>query len=56
MVKDVMKKFGQSKNAFQDAPEDDRYFLQTFSLISILSFDVYVKKQMIEKIIDEIKP
>ena len=27
-------------------------FLQTFALICLLGFDVYMKKQMIEKLVD----
>lgn len=53
LVKDVLKKFNRSKEMFQNEAEEDQEFLQTLSFISMLSFDVYVKKQMIEKIIDE---
>lgn len=37
---------------YQDAPEEDREYLQLFAFICNLSFDVYVKKQIIEKLID----
>ena len=40
---------------FEDAPEDSRDFLKLFSFICFLSFDVYMKKMMIQKLIDEIK-
>lgn len=53
LVKDVLKKFDRSKDMYQKEPEEDREFLQTLSFVSMLSFDVYVKKQMIERIIDE---
>ncbi len=32
----------------------DREFLQTFAFICELSFDVYIKKTLIEKIIDSL--
>lgn len=54
-VKDVMNKFTQSKRTFQHVEgEEEREFLHIFSFISMLSFDVYMKKQMIEKIIDDL--
>ncbi len=53
--KDVMKKFLKSRNAFSDVKgEDQKEFLNIFSFIAMLSFDVYLKKAMIEKIIDEL--
>ena len=54
LVKDVIRKYNKSREAFKDvSPEEDREFLNTFSFICMLSFDVYIKKQMIEKIIDD---
>lgn len=55
LEKDVLRKFEQANQMFAEENEDDREFLQTFSFICMLSFDVYVKKQMIEKMIDELK-
>jgi len=52
MQKDIMKTYEESKDTFQDGPEDSEEFLQMFSFICMLSFDVYVKKLLIEKIID----
>lgn len=49
---DIMERFRRSEQTFQDAPEENRDFLQTFSFICMLSFDVYVKKLLIEKMID----
>ncbi len=51
---DVTEKFKVSQETFQNAPEKDREFLQKFSFICALSFDVYLKKLMIEKMIDEL--
>lgn len=44
--------FDASQKSFEDVPEDERDFLQYFSFICLLSLDVYVKKQIIEKLID----
>ena len=53
--KDVMNKFLVSRGAFDDVKDpDEREFLNIFSFIAMLSFDVYLKKAMIEKIIDEL--
>ncbi len=52
MKTDIMDKFRRSEQTFQDAPQKDRDFLQTFAFICMLSFDVYVKKLLIEKMID----
>ncbi len=55
-LKDEMKElYARTMESFLDAPEEDRAYLQLFSLICSLSFDVYVKKQMIEKLIDSIQ-
>ena len=55
LAKDVMKKFDRSKRVFDDVEgEEEKEFLSIFSFISMLSFDVYLKKQMIEQIIDDL--
>lgn len=51
----VMAEYDCAMGTFEDAPEDSREFLKLFSFICFLSFDVYMKKQLIEKLIDEIK-
>ena len=52
MKQDVIDKYHIASEIFPGAEEEDRQFLQTFSFICLLSFDVYVKKQVIEKLID----
>lgn len=52
---DVEEKFHEAGETFQDAPEENQAFLKQFSFICMLSFDVYVKKLMIEKMIDGIR-
>ncbi|MGN0335213.1 MAG: DUF1836 domain-containing protein [Lachnospiraceae bacterium] len=54
LKQEMIRDFERSHQIFADAEEEDRKFLQLFSFICVLSFDVYVKKQVIEKLIDEI--
>lgn len=49
---DVEEKFRIAQGTFEDAPEDTREFLKIFSFICMLGFDVYVKKLLIEKMLD----
>lgn len=51
---DVVEKYRCAGQTFQDAPEDSVEFLQKFAFICMLSFDVYVKKLLIEKLVDEL--
>ena len=55
LKKDVVDKYHQATGTFEDAPEDYREFLKLFSFICFLSFDVYMKKMLIEKLVDEIR-
>ena len=52
LKKDLMEKYNTASESFADADEKDREFLTMFSFICLLSFDVYMKKQLIESIID----
>lgn len=52
LKEDVIEKFTKAKETFQDAPEDSQEFLQLFSFICMLGFDVYMKKLLIEKMVD----
>lgn len=56
LKKDVLEKYKRAWKTFEDAPEESQTFLKSFSFICLLSFDVYVKKLLIEKILDEMKP
>lgn len=55
LQKNIVRKFNISQETFKDAPEEDREILQLFSFISMLSYDVYVKRLLIEKMIDGFK-
>ena len=52
MKQDVVRKYHKAQETFSDAATEDQEFLQTFSFICMLSFDVYFKKMLIEKLID----
>ena len=53
-VKDIIRKLKQSKQTFPDVTdEEEKKLLSTFSFICMLSFDVWVKKSIIENIIDD---
>ena len=54
LKEEVVAKYKLSSGLFPDAEDGDRQFLQIFSFICLLSFDVYVKKQVIEKLIDQL--
>lgn len=42
------------KELFTDCTEDEQDFLRTFALVANLSFEVYIKKQIIEAVIDNL--
>lgn len=54
LLKEFSKKYSIAKDTFKDFPEDDQEQLQTFSLICLLSFNIYMKKRLIEKIVDDV--
>ncbi len=56
MQKDLTRKYQTSLQTFADQSKDDQEELQRFSFICMLCFDVYVKKQLIERMIDSRLP
>ncbi len=52
--KSVEEKGKLVMDSFPEADSNDQKFLQLFAFICLLNFDVYIKKQMIEGIVDEI--
>lgn len=54
LSKDIFRKAKRTSDAFNDVKDDEeKEFLQLFSLVSVLSFDVYMKKNIIENLIDD---
>ena len=55
LKEDIRAKFEDSRLTFADTDSEDKEYLQLFAFISELSFDVYLKKHMIEMLIDELR-
>ena len=51
---DLQEKCNVAKGSFEDAADKDKDFLQTFALICMLSMDVFAKKLLIERMVDEL--
>lgn len=52
---DITSKIEHAQGMFADAPKKDEAFFTIFSLIVQLGFDVYIKRLLIEKLIDGYK-
>ena len=52
LEKDLMRRFKSAGEIFEAADPEDKEFLHQFSFICLLSFDVYMKKMIIENMID----
>ena len=53
IMKDLAKKFNTSMKTFEGMEGEDAELLRTFSFICMLSYDVYLKKTLIERIVDQ---
>ena len=53
IMKDLAKKFNTSMKTFEGMDGEDAELLRTFSFICMLSYDVYLKKTIIERIVDQ---
>ena len=54
IMKDLVKKFNKSMQTFENVSEEEASLLHRFTLICMLSYDIYIKKSIIEGIIDQI--
>lgn len=54
LKKDVVEQFHRAEESFLGVSEDEREFLQKFALICLLSFDVYMKKMIVEQLVTEL--
>lgn len=52
ILKDLARKYQISSKTFADVPEKEAEILHNFTFICMLSFDVYIKKMIIEQTID----
>ncbi len=55
LKEDIRTKFEDSLQTFTDSDSEEREYLQLFAFIGELSFDVYLKKHMIEMLIDQLR-
>lgn len=53
VLENVTKQFHMSADLFPDAPKADQASLREFTFICMLSLDIYLKKQLIEAILDK---
>lgn len=57
ITRDVARKFSRSRESFKDVTDPgEKELLTNFAFISMLCFDVYMKKQMIGHMIDDLNP
>lgn len=49
---DLKDTYKAAQQTFQDVPEEDAEYLRLFSYICFLSYDVFVKKMLIERLLD----
>lgn len=52
---DIRKKIAIAEDVFPEAEGEDREYIQVFTMICMLIFDVYLKKQMVERMIDHMR-
>ncbi len=55
LKKDVEASFTTSRKLFEDVEDEDKEFLQHFAFICMLCVDVYTKKLLIEKLVDQLR-
>ena len=53
MQTSIEETYKKSLNTFSG---ENKEYLEQLSFISLLSYDIYIKKQIVEKLIDEISP
>ena len=53
IMKDITRRFHIAEESFPNAEEEEKEFLQNFTFICLLCFDVYVKKMLVEKLVDQ---
>ena len=53
VLKDLAKKYSNARKTFPDMPDEDAKLLHTFSFVCMLCYDIYIKKTLVERIIDQ---
>lgn len=54
LKQDLQQKYQVAQGTFSDQAGEEQDFLKLFSFICLLSFDVYIKKTVIEKLVDQL--
>lgn len=54
LEEDLRNRFEFVRGQFEDVPEEEAEYLELFMYICFLSYDIFVKKMLIERLIDEI--
>ena len=54
LKEELQKIYQKSEESFSDAPDEYREDLKTFSFICSLSFDIYLKKKIVERLLDDL--
>lgn len=54
LKEELQKIYQKSEESFSDAPDEYREDLKTFSFICSLSFDIYLKKMIVERLLDDL--
>ena len=53
--KSILETFEKAQNTFRNLPNgQNKEMLQQFSFIALLGYDIYLRKQVIEKMIDQL--
>lgn len=54
LIEPLIKEFKNSQNIFGDLESSDRESIETIGLIATLSYNMYIRKRLIEKLIDSL--
>ena len=54
LIEPLIKEFKNSQNIFGDLESSDRESIETIGLIATLSYDMYIRKRLIKKLIDSL--
>ena len=54
LIEPLIKEFKNSQNIFGDLESSDRESIETIGLIATLSYDMYIRKRLIDKLIDSL--
>lgn len=54
LIEPLIKEFKNSQNIFGDLESSDRESIETIGLIATLSYDMYIRKRLIENLIDSL--